>query len=143
MMDQSGTGPLLAERHCQRGRDESDPHVIPHRPTDDLAAEQVHDSRQVQPPLRGWNVGDIGEPDPVWRCGGEVTRDQVRRDRQIVTTVGGAKPTRARHDRSNAISTHQPFDPAAAGTASLRPQSGMDPWTAIALTAVAMDLPDL
>ena len=34
-----------------------------------------------------------------------------------------------------------PFDPAAAGATSLRPQGGMNP-TAITLTAVVMDLPD-
>jgi hypothetical protein len=36
---------------------------------------------------------------------------------------------------------HQPFDPAAAGATSLRPQGGMNP-AAITLTAVVMDLPD-
>jgi hypothetical protein len=116
--------------------------VIQHRPTDDLAAEEVHDGSQVQPALRGWNVGDIGKPDPVWSGGGEVTRDQVRRDRQIVTTVGGADPLWQSHDRPNAISTHQSFDAAAADPTFLHPQSRMDPWTAIAFTAVAMDLPD-
>ena len=48
---------------------------------------------------------------------------------------------RGRHDGADAIPTHQPFDPAAAGATSLRPQGGMNP-TAITLTAVVMDLPD-
>jgi hypothetical protein len=48
---------------------------------------------------------------------------------------------RRSHDGADAIPTHQPFDPAAAGATSLRPQGGMNP-TAITLTGVAMDLPD-
>jgi hypothetical protein len=75
-------------------------------------------------------------------CGGDVARDQVRHDRQILRAVGGADPT-WRRDRSNAIPPHQSFDPAAAGATSLRPQGGMDPGTAVALAAVVMDLPDL
>jgi hypothetical protein len=38
---------------------------------------------------------------------------------------------------------HQAFDPATAGATSLRPQDSMEPWAAIALAAVVMDLPDL
>jgi hypothetical protein len=49
--------------------------------------------------------------------------------------------SRRSHDGADAIPTHQPFDPAAAGATSLRPQGGMNP-TAITLTGVAMDLPD-
>ena len=52
-----------------------------------------------------------------------------------------AEPDEGRHDGADAIPTHQPFDPAAAGATSLRPQGGMNP-AAITLTAVVMDLPD-
>ena len=50
---------------------------------------------------------------------------------------------RGRHDGADAMpnTSNQPFDPAAAGATSLRPQGGMDP-AAITLTAVVMDLPD-
>lgn len=46
-----------------------------------FSAEEIHDGRQMQPRLRGRDVGDIGEPDPVpsWRR--EVARDQVRCNR--------------------------------------------------------------
>lgn len=84
-----------------------------------------------------------GKPDPVWGCGGEVARDQARRDRENAATVGVTDPTCRRHERANAIPSHQPFDPATAASTSLRPQDGVDPRTAIALAVVAMDLPDL
>ncbi len=88
-------------------------------------------------------VGDIGEPDPVWRFDGEVAFDPVRRDRQTVAAVGSANPMRRRHDGPDAMPLHQPFDPAAAGASSLRPQRGVNRWAAVALIAVPMDLADI
>lgn len=109
-----------------------------HRPTDDLAAEEVHDGRQVQPALGCRDVGDIGKPDPVWVCGSDVARDQVRRDRQIVTVRtrrGGAMIARMPCRVASAVRSGHGW--------SLRPQDGVDPRTTIALAALAMELPDL
>src|ERR1700694_1895357 len=66
--------------------------MIAHRPADDLAAVQVHDGGQIEPALIGLDVGDVGEPDPVRRGGGEVSLEQVRGYREVVTAVGGAHP---------------------------------------------------
>src|SRR4051812_39567499 len=142
MMDQSCTGLPLADRHRQRGGCEFDLHMIPHGPTDDLPAEEIHDGRQIQPPLRGRNVGDIGEPDPVRGFRREVARDQVWCDRQVVTTVGGAHPARRRHDGADTVPAHQPLDPAAADVTALLAQDGMDAGAAVASAAVLMDPPD-
>ena len=65
VVDQSVLWPLLLDRHRQRRGCEFDLHMISHGPADDLSAEEIHDGRQVQPTLRGRDVGDIGEPDPV------------------------------------------------------------------------------
>src|SRR4051794_33831772 len=142
MMDQSCTGLPLADRHRQRGGCEFDLHMIPHGPTDDLPAEEIHDGRQIQPPLRGRNVGDIGEPDPVRGFRREVACDQVRCDRQVVTTVGGAHTARRRHDGADTVPAHYPLDPAATDATALPAQDGMDARAAVAPAAVLMDLPD-
>lgn len=76
-------------------------------------------SRQVQPTLRGRDVGDIGEPDPAWNRSREVARDQVRCNWQVVTPVGGARTARRRHDGADTVPTHHPLDPAAAGATAL------------------------
>jgi hypothetical protein len=49
-----------------------------HRPAHDLATVEVHDGGQIEPSLIGPDIGDIGEPDPVRRGGGEVAVEQVR-----------------------------------------------------------------
>jgi hypothetical protein len=67
-------------------------------------------------------LGDVGEPDPVWRCGRKITGDEIRRDRQGVAAVGRARTAGRRHDGANAVPTHQPLDPPAAGAASPRQQ---------------------
>lgn len=128
-------------RQCRRG--EVDLHVIAHRPADDLAAEEVDDGRQIQPTLSSRNVGDIGEPDPVRRCGGKVAIDEVRRDRQAMTAVGGPNPARRSHDGADTVPMHQAFDPATAGATSPHPQYGVDPWAAIAPAAILVDLSDI
>ncbi len=66
------------------------PHVIAHGPIDHLAAEPVGDGGAIQPALDRRDIGDVSQPEPVWSCGGEVERDQVRSDREIVTSYVGA-----------------------------------------------------
>src|SRR5689334_4463812 len=95
--------------------------MIAHRPTDDPAAVEVHDRRRIEPSLVGFDVSEVGEPDLVRRLGVEVPIEQVGSDRQVVATVGGRYPPWPCHDGANAVTAHQPFDPAAAGpTASSR-----------------------
>lgn len=52
--------------------------------------KNIHDGRQIQPTLRCRDVGDVGEPAPIRGFRREAARDQARRDRQVVTAVGGA-----------------------------------------------------
>jgi len=76
VVDQSGLRPLLLDGHRQRRGCEFDLHVIPHGPADDLSTEEIHDGRQIQPALRGRDVGDIGEPNAVrgFRCESRAIR---------------------------------------------------------------------
>src|SRR3979409_2446484 len=117
--------------------------MIAHRPADDLAAVEVHDGGQIEPALIGLDVGDIGEPDLVRRGGGEVPLEQVRRDREIVTAVGGAHPPRSRHDGSDTVTAHQSLDATAAHPAALGPQLGMNARAAIASAGVAVNPLDI
>src|SRR5450755_3902360 len=113
--------------------------MICHRPADDPAAVKVHDGGQIEPPLIGLDVGDVGEPDPVRRGGGEVAVEQVRCDREVVAAVGGPHPTWPRHDGANAVMAHQSLDAATAHPAALSLQLDMDARAAIASADVAMD----
>jgi len=94
VVDQSGLPPLLLDGYRQRRGRQFNLHVILHGPTDDLPAEEIHDGIQIQPALRGRDVGDVGEPDPVRGWGRKVSRDQVRCGRQAVAVVGGTDPAR-------------------------------------------------
>src|ERR1700726_4248227 len=100
--------------------------MIRHRPADDLAAVEVHDRGQIEPALIGLDVGDVGEPDPVRRGGGEVALKQIRGDREVVTTVGGAHPPWPRHDGPDTVTAHQSLDATTAHATALGPQFGMD-----------------
>src|SRR3954447_25977935 len=93
--------------------------MIRHRPADDLAAVQIHDSGQIKPALIGLDVGDVGQPDLVRRGGAEVPLDQVRRDREVVTAVGGPHPAWPRHDGPDTLTAH---------LRSMRPRLAPWPW---------------
>src|ERR1700722_4306152 len=117
--------------------------MIAHRPADNPAAVQVHDGGQIEPALSGLDVGDVGEPDPVRRGGGEVAVEQVRGDRKVVAAVGRPHPPGPCHDGANAVMAHQPLDATTAYPAALGLQLGMDARAAVASADVAMNPLDL
>lgn len=50
----------ILPRYCREAisrRGEFDLHVIPHGPADDLAAEELHDGRQIKLAVPGWDIG--------------------------------------------------------------------------------------
>jgi hypothetical protein len=72
MVDQTGARPLGRDGHRQSCQWQVGAQIIRHRPADDLTAVHVHDGDQIEPAWIGLEVGDVGEPDPVRRGGGEV-----------------------------------------------------------------------
>src|SRR3954451_13552258 len=80
MPDQPRLRAALGERHLQRIADELGAHVIGHAPAHDPAAVEVLDADEVEPALPGSEVGDVGDPDPVGRLGGEGAIDEVLAD---------------------------------------------------------------
>ncbi len=60
-----------------------------HRPTDNLAREDIQHGCQVQPSLSGWDVGEIRHPFLVGTLSGEVLVQDIWRDGQPRVGTGG------------------------------------------------------
>jgi hypothetical protein len=75
--DRSGLDVAVGDRHRQGVGDQAGPHVAGELPPGHHAGGQVDHGRQVQPPLAGAQVGDVGEPELVGGGGGELALDQV------------------------------------------------------------------
>jgi hypothetical protein len=81
-----------------------------HRPADDSAAESVEHHREVKKPGPGRDVGDIGDPQPIGRGGGEVAFDQVGCRLRTALAHGGGYPFASAHS-AKACGLHQARDP--------------------------------
>ena len=66
------------------------PHVIAHRPADDLPGEKIEHDGQIEPAFRGWHISYVGKPDLIGPIGSEVLIEPVGGDRKIVAAVRGA-----------------------------------------------------
>src|SRR5215207_48005 len=117
--------------------------MIVHCPAYDTAAVQIHNGGQIQPSLVGPDIGDVGEPDLIAHGGREVSADQVRRDREAMSAIGGAASPRPGHDGPNAMAAHLPLDPAPACVMSSCLEFGMNARAAVAAMAVAMNPLDI
>jgi len=115
--------PLCGHHQC--GERQLGSHMVAHRPAHDLAGRQVEHGGQIQLAFTGRDIGDVGEPDPVRRGCREALRQQVRRNRKIMTAVGRAGPEPAPGQRADAVPAHQPLDTATATPMAIRPQGGM------------------
>lgn len=84
---------------------------------------------QVEPPFAGREILNVGkpEPDPVRRARQKALRQQVRRDRQIMTTFGCTESEPAPSRRADTMSAHWPLDPTTATSMAFRPPGGMHP----------------
>lgn len=78
--------------------------VVGDRPAHDLATERVDDRAAVDPSVRRAMLGDVGEPDPVRRFGGEPPLDQV----VMGGHVRAMPPLAAVADPVDAGAAHQP-----------------------------------
>jgi len=86
----TGKKSVVQGRHNQFGAS-----VVIDAPSDDFAAEQIHDGRQVHESFEGGDVGEVRHPDFVGRIGGEVAVEKVGCDRAVVVAVGGLDPVLA------------------------------------------------
>jgi hypothetical protein len=57
---------LLALDGHRQGRDgQFRPHVVTHRPANDLPREKIKHDSQIEPTFGGWHIAYIGEPDLI------------------------------------------------------------------------------
>src|SRR5450631_1033057 len=54
MMDQAGRRLLPLDGHCQSRDRQIRPHVVTHRPADDLPCEKIEHDSQIEPSFLGW-----------------------------------------------------------------------------------------
>jgi len=110
-MDQTGCWTPHDQSFAQSCQGQIAVQTIGHRPADDAAGEQVDDNGQIQPPLAGPDVGDVGGPFLVRSLRREVLVDDVRCDRPGMVAIRGPlePPLLA---GSKAILAHQPSRPA-------------------------------
>jgi len=118
--------PTLAEGHVEGVQNQLGSQVVGHRPADDPAAPDIHDDREIEKARRGWDVGDIGDPQLVRASCLEVAVHQIGcgsclfvapcRDRAAAPAAGADQTGHA----------HQPGNPLAAVSLSGGPQLGMD-----------------
>ena len=68
------------DRHHQGIGDELRGHRRLHGPADDPAREEIHHRRDVEPTFSGPEIGEVGDPFAVGRCGRERAIEHIRRD---------------------------------------------------------------
>lgn len=151
VVDQAWPWPLSLNCHQQGRERQLGPHMIPHRPANDLkltprvwlARGEIKNRRQVKPVLAGRNACHVGQPNATW-CGcDEALRKQVGGNWEDVTAVGRAGPEPASCQRANAVTAHQPFDTAPTAAATLRPQCGVHSRAAVSAMVLGMEPPQV
>jgi hypothetical protein len=96
--DQLAAGAAMGDGHVESLQDQFRPHVVGHRPTDDLARKEVEDRADVEPPFVGRNVGDVGDPLLVRPRRREITVQEVLGHGQSVVRIG-----RRRHEARRGV----------------------------------------
>ncbi len=109
VVQQPGFGGAMADRHCQRLLRKITGEPSPQRPADHGAGVEVEDHRQIEPALRGPDVGDVPGPHPVRMLNRELAIEGVRRDGQSVMGLGGGAP-RLHGLRQYPFGPHEPRD---------------------------------
>ena len=104
-------------RHGQRIQHDVRRHLRFDRPADDFPVEQINDDGQIQPAFIRPNVGHVGGPNLVGRCGREVPVEQILRDRQRVLRVR-RRLVAPLVTGANTVLFHQPLDSRFAGRKS-------------------------
>jgi hypothetical protein len=113
VVDGSGCGSALPERHLQGVDDQLRAQVVGDRPADDPAGEHVEDDGEVDPPLAAAVLGDVGDVEPVGLGRGEPPLHQVLGPLgRGVAASAAAQPAPVHPLQPGAA--HQPFHPLAA-----------------------------
>jgi hypothetical protein len=95
-----------------------------HRPADDTTAIRIEHHREIQKARPGRNIDDVGNPQQIRRCRGEVALDQIRCLAAIALDRGGDEPA-PDHPGKPGL-RHQPRDALAASANALGRKLGMN-----------------
>src|SRR5207247_2073181 len=114
VMQEPGVREASPDGHAQGLEDEGAVDALAHREADDAAREQVEDRSEVQPSLRGPDVGDVRHPSEVGCVGLKLTVEDVLGDGQVVlgvrcgleTPLPAALETKLAHDAGDALAAH-------------------------------------
>lgn len=93
-----------------------------HLPADHHAREDVEDERGVDAAGVRADVGQVGDPQLVRRCGDELALDQVGRPLGLGALAGGGFAGVLPGDAAQALGLHQPLDGAASHRVALEVQ---------------------
>jgi hypothetical protein len=77
MMDEAWRRLLLVDGHGQGRNSQFCPHVVTHRPSDDLPGVKIEHDSQIEPTFRGWHIAYIDEPNLIGPLGNEVLIEPV------------------------------------------------------------------
>ena len=114
MMDQAGRRLLPLDGHGQCRDRQIRPHVVTHRPADDLPCEKIEHDSQIEPSFLGWDIGDVSEPDLIRPLGDEFLGEPVGGNGPIMAAVCGACSEPARRYCLDTVMAHEPLNPATA-----------------------------
>jgi len=141
-MHEAGPGAPAVQRHLQRVDDDLGAHVVGHRPPHDPAREGVLDGGEVEPPLPGPQVGEVGDPEHVGAVGAKAALDEVVRDADAGHADRGAAALAGDQPRDLGVA-HEALDALARHHDPLsQTQFGLHPPRPVDLPILGMDAPD-
>ena len=135
MVDQPRGWPTGVPRHPEGAEDELDLHRVLHRPPPTPARSEIEHGRQVQRAFPRRDVRNIGDPDPIDGDAVhiELAREPVRRDRLVVSRIGGGDAPPLARARHQSVLAHEARDPLRAGRQPLGLQLPVHPGRAVRL----------
>src|SRR5690242_10874382 len=113
-----------------------------HGPTHHLTTEYIEHHGQVQEPLPGSDVGDVGHPQLIGRLGTERTLHQVASPTRIAVTLRGAHPAPTT-DPTQSRLAHEPGHSVVANRHALLVELRMHPWGPVGAPGALVNDPDV
>ena len=142
MVQQSCLGHARVDRPGQRLLRALPHQSIPQRPADHGTRVEVEDHRQIEPALRGPDIGDVPGPHLVGGRDRELAIARLRRDGHPMMRLRRGAPLL--HGLGpNPFSPHAPCETLFADAVPLLEQGVPDAGTTVGLAGLAMDHPDL
>ena len=118
-------------------------HIRPHRPTHNFATEQIDRDSEKQPALLGCDIREIANPRLVGRGRGEITIQQVWRNRKIMPAISGCHAKLALTTGINAMPPHKSPHALFAYTNALCPQLAPDARPAVSAARLRINSADM